>query len=528
MPTHLRGLSPPKPLGLMTSLASLLALVGPVLAASLPSPSEAESHRTPAGMTEEVVARVDQTLHLIHPQDPPKGLVLFYLGAKGWDAAAADMCAQVAGRGYLVVGIDWSTRVAPQPRSPWWDPGHYLRRLADWLMTIWSDQATEQAPTSCWDLGIELSNLAHWVETRENLPEDALPILMGEAEGAALVCAALLQSPSRSFHAAVGLGLCPRWPSSLPPCERGGVAASLIHGDQLLLAAEVPSPWFLFEGGANEACSPEQTTAFVKGIGNARMATGGSVPTAPSADGDDLSPLASLFQWLDPRIPNQVGLVSAQAGTAGLPLTEIRAPEEDPRIFAVMLSGDGGWAALDRGVSATLAAKGISTVGWDSLGYYWKARSPDEATRDLTRVLRHYLDAWQKERVMLIGYSFGADVLPFLANGLPPELRGRVELLVFLGLGPAAMFEFHLSDWLATGRGEDALPVLPQIQNLGWTRSLCVYGADEDDSLCPALKQLGVDVLKVPGDHHFGGDYAGVAALILRAVVDAQARASVN
>ncbi len=127
------------------------------------------------------------------------------------------------------------------------------------------------------------------------------------------------------------------------------------------------------------------------------------------------------------------------------------------------------------------------------------------------------LDAWHKERVILIGYSFGADALPFMANGLPADLRPRVALAAFLGLGRTAMFEFHLTDWLNTGRGPEALPVLPQLQALAWTRGLCVYGEDEDESLCPDLTGLGIRVHKVSGDHHFDGDSPGVADLVLEA-----------
>ena len=290
----------------------------------------------------------------------------------------------------------------------------------------------------------------------------------------------------------------------------------MMADDRLLPAERVPNAWFLFEGGTDPACPAAETAAFAERMGNARVATGAPGPKPAAGGGENLSPLGSLMQWLDPRIADQVGVVADQEAIAGLPLVEVRAPHEDPRTFAVMLSGDGGWAALDRGVSAELAAKGISTVGWDSLGYFWKARTPDEAAQDLTRVLRHYFDAWHKERVILIGYSFGADALPFMANGLPADLRPKVGLAAFLGLGRTAAFEFHLSDWLNTGRSADAPRVLPQIQALNWASRLCVFGADEEESLCPELTALGVQVHKVPGDHHFDGDYPGVADLILK------------
>ncbi|MGQ9658884.1 MAG: virulence factor family protein [Thermochromatium sp.] len=476
----------------------------------------------PAAVHEQTLNHAGRTLHLVYPQDAPKGLVLFLLGSAGWDEAARSRAREVANLAYLVVGIDWSH---PAPTPPWWDLGSHLAHGLHWLDRRWAGQQDEPTDTACWDIGAELAETMRWLPARASLPKGSLPILLGQDEGAALVYTALLQSPPRRFHAALSLNFRPRWPATTPPCERAGWSAAQLEGDQLKPAPQVPAAWFLFEQNGSPDDS-ERAAAFIDGMGNARLASEAplqapKVPAEgrdPISDAEPLSPFLSLLQWLDPRLPDQVGVVSAQADTTGLPLTEVRAEHEDPTTFAIMLSGDGGWAALDRRVSATLAAQGISTVGWNALSYFWKPRSPDETAADLTRVLRHYLETWHKERVILIGYSFGAEVMPFMANGLPPELRSRVSLVALLGLGPTAMFEFHISDWLGGARGEQARPVRPQIEQLGWTRTLCIYGLEEENSLCPALQPLGVRVYGVPGDHHFDEDYAGVARLILRSL----------
>jgi len=45
--------------------------------------------------------------------------------------------------------------------------------------------------------------------------------------------------------------------------------------------------------------------------------------------------------------------------------------------FAIIMSGDGGWAGLDHDVAAALSANGVPVVGLDSLRYYWTARTPN-------------------------------------------------------------------------------------------------------------------------------------------------------
>src|SRR4029450_9754433 len=90
------------------------------------------------------------------------------------------------------------------------------------------------------------------------------------------------------------------------------------------------------------------------------------------------------------------------------------------------------------------------------------------------------------QRVVLLGYSRGADVLPFMASRLPPDLRARVALVGLLGPGTSVDFEFHLSEWVADAARAGALPVRPEVEKLRGMPILCIYGAAEADSLWPA------------------------------------------
>jgi type IV secretory pathway VirJ component len=101
---------------------------------------------------------------------------------------------------------------------------------------------------------------------------------------------------------------------------------------------------------------------------------------------------------------------------ADLSLVEVPAQaRSDNKTMALVLSGDGGWADIDKSIVASLAAAGIPVVGWSSLDYYWVPRMPDSAARDLARIIEHYLSAWQIERVIIVGYSLGADVAPSIS-----------------------------------------------------------------------------------------------------------------
>jgi type IV secretory pathway VirJ component len=204
---------------------------------------------------------------------------------------------------------------------------------------------------------------------------------------------------------------------------------------------------------------------------------------------------------------------SAAPGVAALPLVELPASGPATASFAVILSGDGGWAGMDKEIASQLSAIGVPVVGWDSLRYYWTARTPVGLSQDLHRVLRHYAAQWRKSRAFVIGYSQGADVLAFGVNRLPPATRALVVENVLIAPGRTATWEFHVGNWLSAPADGD--PILPEATKLDAAHMLCIQGRDETNSLCPLLMGRDVAVLSLPGGHHFNGDYTQVAAAVV-------------
>ena len=183
----------------------------------------------------------------------------------------------------------------------------------------------------------------------------------------------------------------------------------------------------------------------------------------------------------------------------------------------MLITGDGGWAGIDQDVSRALADRGISVVGLSTLKYFWTPRTPEGSAKDLERILRYYMPLWKKDRVLLIGYSLGADILPFMASRLPKELITKTALIVLLGLSSETNFEFHLSDWLG-GSGEKGLPTLPEVAKLSGIPVLCLCGKEDPECVCSQIHQTAAKSVALPGAHHFGGNYPALAAEIMNAL----------
>ncbi|MDD2464616.1 MAG: hypothetical protein PHI97_11525 [Desulfobulbus sp.] len=222
--------------------------------------------------------------------------------------------------------------------------------------------------------------------------------------------------------------------------------------------------------------------------------------------------LQSLFG--DP-VALQAAASSDRAAIESLPLIELPAADSSNDVLAIFFSGDGGWADLDKSFGEAFQERGISTVGFDCLKYFWKERQPAEVSQMLETVIRYYLQVWNKKRVLLAGFSFGACWMPFLVNRLPKDLLDQVQFCVLLGPGDFANIEVHVMDWMGDERRPGALNVLPEARKI--TKPLlCVYGTEEDETICPSLKGNNVTILPMPGDHHYNYRYDPVLETIFK------------
>lgn len=197
-----------------------------------------------------------------------------------------------------------------------------------------------------------------------------------------------------------------------------------------------------------------------------------------------------------------------------LPLEEILSEHSTSNFLAVLITGDGGWADLVRGIGFGLAQKGVPVVGLNSLNYFWTQRSPDEAARDLSRIMTRYLGLWHKEKVLLIGYSFGADTLPFMINRLPDDVRSSVAGVALISPTHQADFEIHILSHLGWQSRDQDYPVLPEVIKLKGSPVMCMAGTEEENCLCRDHSLSWMKTILFPGGHHLGKDYQGIVNAI--------------
>lgn len=142
-------------------------------------------------------------------------------------------------------------------------------------------------------------------------------------------------------------------------------------------------------------------------------------------------------------------------------------------------------------------------------------KSPEQTARDLSAVIDTYASRWGASKVALIGYSFGADVLPFAYDQLSSEAKAQVVQLSLLGFAASADFEISIAGWLGAAPGKDALPTEPALALIDPTIIQCFYGAKENDSACPLISPKA-EIIRTAGGHHFDNNYSA----LVRGIID--------
>lgn len=402
------------------------------------------------------------------PRGEPTGLVFLFTTAAGRDDAIEAAARRLTDEGYAVSIVD--------------SPG-YL-------------QAVERMSGSCLDVIPGLERASKRIQARFHRRTYFSPLVAGSAEGAAIAWAILSQAPDATIGGAAMDGLATAVPTSRPFCpgrstSRSGTAFSYrpatgIDG----FVRVVPRP--------GEEAAAE---AFV-----AALAPGQGVVLPRSDDADLAERMAELTDLPARQGPRPL--------LDDLPVIEMPADGGSP-LLVVMWSGDGGWRDLDKQIALWLQRRGVAVVGIDALRYFWSARTPAQLVSDQVRIIDRYTKAWKRDRVVLAGYSFGADILPLTVNRLPTPVADRVVQVSLIGLSTWADLEFHVTGWIADAPRPTSLPTAPELARLDRARVQCIYGEEETDSGCLLPQVAGAEVIRTRGGHHLDGDYEAVARVIL-------------
>ncbi|MBL8584051.1 MAG: virulence factor family protein [Rhizobiaceae bacterium] len=407
------------------------------------------------------VARL-QNVKVFAPSGEPKAMIVHFSDRSGWATTDDAVANALRADGDVVLGVDLSS---------------YAKEL-------------DRADGTCLYVVGEITDLAQTAQRQLDIQTYLPPILTGTGEGATFVYAALADAPANTLGGAVASGFVDRLGLRLPFCP-GSTATRMPDGQAFTYAFDKPMP--------------EAAALFVASGDLQRYSAAASA--RPNITVDELSS--------DDRVGQIVEAVATLADAiepfGKLPVVDLPS-STPPKAVAVLVSGDGGWRDLDKTIGEWLSTQGVHVVGLDALHYFWSKRTPQELAADVEALVKD-ADPGGALPVMLIGYSFGADTLPFAYPLLPKPLQDRTKVIALMAPGQSTSFQVTISGWL--GIDDSGYSVVPAIAALPADRVICIYGKEEGESACPDPTLRSVSVLETDGGHHFDGDYTGIAQKFL-------------
>lgn len=193
-------------------------------------------------------------------------------------------------------------------------------------------------------------------------------------------------------------------------------------------------------------------------------------------------------------------------------ITKAKTDKEDKLVL--FISGDGGWNKFSQKLADSYALNGFPVIGLNSFKYFWKKKTPQETANDIAELLNKYANEWHKKKIIICGFSFGADVAPFIYQRLPDNLKNKTVLVQLISPSSFTDFEIHVMDLLSSNNSVRSMNIASEIKLMDLP-VVCYYGDLEKDKPLGDLKKANLKVVILKGDHHYEKSYPEIAKINL-------------
>jgi type IV secretory pathway VirJ component len=412
----------------------------------------------------------------------PGNVIIMISGDGGWKYGVIGFAETFSDMGNLVIGVD-------------------ILRYYKYL---------RQSPADCYSVSADFVQLATVVEKKYNFPDYRPPVVMGYSSGATLVYGILAQARAGTYIGGISVGFCSDIELPKMLCQINGLTEKDdVKGKSyfLLPDSKLGNQWIVLHGKLDKVCNYSETADFVSKTSNAELITLPNVGHGFSKWSDFMpqwkDAFARLVEKFEKDQPANINI--DQLRKLPLIITNTKLQNKNAPV-ALVISGDGGWYGFEQLIADNLAKQGIPSIGLDSKRYFWKRRSPEETASDITKALNYYGKEWNREKFLLIGYSLGAEIVPFLVTRMSEEMRSKILSEVLLSPETNTDFEIHISNMIGIGNRQNTYNVIDEIVRIKVVPTLIIFGANEKSKVPALLTNTSVKITKIPGDHHYKFD----------------------
>ncbi|MEN2489647.1 AcvB/VirJ family lysyl-phosphatidylglycerol hydrolase [Flavobacterium sp. B11] len=432
------------------------------------------------------------------PKVTPIAVVLFVSGDGGWNSGVVDMAKSIVDQGALVAGVDIQ---------------HYFK-------------AIKKEKTKCYYPAGDFEELSMILQKKLKMNQYLKPILVGYSSGATLVYGMLAQAPANTFNGAIALGFCPDIETDRTLCDGSGLTSHVLKEGKayyLEKTEKLTAPFIVLQGTTDQVCNYADTKKYMDGLKQGKLVSLPKVGHGFSVTKNWLPQFIEAYKQIlnTPSYAKQKleqnSLLKEQHFE--MPVTVIPAKIKDESLpIAFLISGDGGWTSFDQSFGETLADKGVAVIGLDAQKYFWNSKTPVETASAISKTVEYYLQQWNKKTFILVGYSFGASVVPFTAANISEALKGKLMGVYALSPDIKADFEIHIADMLSMESSSDNYDVVSEMKKIKIYNPVCFFGNEEDAEIRNHFSEAGIKIIEIPGSHHYDNDFSKITESILYSV----------
>ncbi|MGH2642843.1 MAG: AcvB/VirJ family lysyl-phosphatidylglycerol hydrolase [Chitinophagaceae bacterium] len=197
-----------------------------------------------------------------------------------------------------------------------------------------------------------------------------------------------------------------------------------------------------------------------------------------------------------------------------LPLLILPASQAESLPLVLMITGDGGWGLISRRLSKQFNRVNAPVVALNSWHLFRRKKTPEEIAGILESVLDKFMEQYHKDSFILAGYSFGADVIPFVLNRIQDHLLQHCAGVVLFSPGVSTDFKLHLLQMLGK-RHQWKYDVVKEIQVMKPVKTLFFFGDKEHHFPYDILSRSDWQLIYLKGKHLYQKETADIAMIIL-------------
>lgn len=178
----------------------------------------------------------------------------------------------------------------------------------------------------------------------------------------------------------------------------------------------------------------------------------------------------------------------------------------------VYISGDGGMNNFTNSLIRSLNKKEYAVLALDAKDYFWHKKEPQTFATAMNQAIATYLKNKKRNGFIVLGYSFGANVTPFLITRFPSSLNIKCRDVILLSPSANTDFEIKLLDMLGWGnsKGKNVVTELNKLT----TPVILFFGEDENNFPISEIT-IKKQIVVMEGGHHYDNDVDDLAAKIV-------------